>query len=120
MNKVTIGDCTLYLGDCMDVLCDMPDKSVDAVITDPPYGMNLDSDFSKMNNPNGFKGLGIGNKYSAVVGDEKSFDPKPFLNIAPTIILFGCDYFYGLLPEKSTTMVWDKRGNESADKAALS
>jgi site-specific DNA-methyltransferase (adenine-specific) len=33
---VTIGDATLYLGDCMDILPTL-DK-VDAVITDPPYG----------------------------------------------------------------------------------
>ena len=29
----------LYLGDCLDVMRGMPDKSVDAVITDPPYGV---------------------------------------------------------------------------------
>lgn len=34
--KVEIGDATLYLGDCMDILPTLP--KVDAVITDPPYG----------------------------------------------------------------------------------
>lgn len=28
----------LYLGDCLEVLHDVPDKSVDTIITDPPYG----------------------------------------------------------------------------------
>lgn len=28
----------IYLGDCMDFLREMPDKSVDLVLTDPPYG----------------------------------------------------------------------------------
>lgn len=37
-----IGDCTLYLADCMDVLKDMPDKSVDCVVTDPPYNAGKD------------------------------------------------------------------------------
>ena len=37
MRKEIIGDATLYLGDCMEVMADMPDKSVDAVVTDPPY-----------------------------------------------------------------------------------
>ena len=36
-----IGDATLYLGDCMDVL-PLIDK-VDAVITDPPYGIGIAS-----------------------------------------------------------------------------
>ncbi|SKL37938.1 DNA-methyltransferase [Mycobacteroides abscessus] len=30
---------TLYHGDCLDVLRELPDKSVGAVITDPPYGI---------------------------------------------------------------------------------
>ena len=30
---------TLYHGDCLDVLADLPDASVDAVVTDPPYGL---------------------------------------------------------------------------------
>ena len=30
----------LHLGDCLEVMKGMPDKSVDAVITDPPYGIN--------------------------------------------------------------------------------
>lgn len=43
--KEVIGDATLYLGDCLDILGDMelawaewPDK-IDAMITDPPYGV---------------------------------------------------------------------------------
>lgn len=35
MNPVIIGDATLYLGDCMDILPTL--AKVDAVITDPPY-----------------------------------------------------------------------------------
>ncbi len=31
----------LYLGDCLDVMRGMADGSVDAVITDPPYGVDL-------------------------------------------------------------------------------
>lgn len=30
---------TLHLGDCRDVLATMPDASIDAVVTDPPYGL---------------------------------------------------------------------------------
>ena len=38
-----IGDCTLYLADCMDVLPTL--DGVDAVVTDPPYGMTFQSKF---------------------------------------------------------------------------
>lgn len=32
---------TVHLGDCLDVLADLPDASVDAVVTDPPYGLDF-------------------------------------------------------------------------------
>lgn len=35
----TIGNATLYCGDCRDVLRTLPDASVDAIVTDPPYGL---------------------------------------------------------------------------------
>jgi len=41
MRVETIGDATLYLGDCMDILPTL--GKVDAVITDPPYGVGLGS-----------------------------------------------------------------------------
>ena len=106
----------LHLGDCLEVMRSMPDKSVDAVITDPPYGMSLDADFRKMKNKDGFKGLGQGNGYEPVIGDNAKFDPSFFLGLSDTVIMFGYDYYADKLPENSTVMVWDKRLTESADK----
>ena len=40
MSRVeTIGDCTLYLGDCREILPTI--ERVDAVVTDPPYGIGF-------------------------------------------------------------------------------
>src|SRR5574343_286716 len=36
----------LYHGDCLDIMKDIPDDSVDAVITDPPYGIDYQSNWS--------------------------------------------------------------------------
>ena len=33
---------TIYHGDCRDILPQIPDKSIDLVLTDPPYGVGLD------------------------------------------------------------------------------
>lgn len=41
--KVTIGNAELYLGDCLEILPTLP--KVDAVITDPPYGMEFQSNY---------------------------------------------------------------------------
>jgi DNA modification methylase len=48
--KEVIGNATLYLGDCLEILPTL-DK-VDAVITDPPYGVKRDKGFE------GFEGFG--------------------------------------------------------------
>ena len=45
-----IGDATLYLGDCREILPTL--GKVDAVVTDPPYGVKMDKGFS------GFGGFG--------------------------------------------------------------
>lgn len=47
---------TLHLGDCLDVLATMDGASVDAVVTDPPYGIGFmgkawDSDFETADTP---------------------------------------------------------------------
>ena len=44
--KEVIGNATLYLGDCRDILPTLP--KVDAVITDPPYGMAFQSNHRKI------------------------------------------------------------------------
>ena len=43
--RVQIGNATLYLGDCMEILPTL--ERVDAVITDPPYGMSFQSNYRK-------------------------------------------------------------------------
>jgi len=45
--KADIGNATMYCGDCVDVLRGLPDASVDAVITDPPYP-EIDRDYGRM------------------------------------------------------------------------
>lgn len=35
-----MSDIKLYQGDCLEIMKDMPDESVDCIITDPPYKMN--------------------------------------------------------------------------------
>ena len=48
MEKVVIGSCTLYLGDCDDILKSLPSKSIDLVHTDPPYLIHVDGDMGEM------------------------------------------------------------------------
>lgn len=41
MNRVEVVGATLYLGDCLAGLRGLPDNSVDAIVTDPPYGLSF-------------------------------------------------------------------------------
>ncbi len=43
VKRVVIGDATLYLGDCLEILPTL--GNVDAVVTDPPYGMAFQSNY---------------------------------------------------------------------------
>ena len=43
--KEVIGDCTLYLGDCLEIMPEL--GKVDAVVTDPPYG-KVKGDFDQV------------------------------------------------------------------------
>jgi len=57
----------LYHGDCLKVLKQLPDKSVDLVLTDPPYGMKYKSNHYKNGNP--FGEITGDNKYPVEILD---------------------------------------------------
>jgi site-specific DNA-methyltransferase (adenine-specific) len=87
---------------------------VDLILTDPPYGMNLDADYSKMVNSQ----IGLtGKKHSKVIGDDSEFNPRFILekfDYCKEIFLFGFDYYADKLPQ-GTPLVWDKRVEEKYD-----
>ena len=42
----------IWLGDCLELMCRIPDKSVDAIICDPPYQGTTTYKTDKFNHPN--------------------------------------------------------------------
>ena len=106
---------TIYHGDCREILPGL--EPVDLVLADPPYGMNLDTNFSKMSGPE-FKGKSRGRSYAPVMGDGEDFDPRPYMDAiqATEQLWFGADYYAARLPPGGAWFVWDKRLTESADK----
>ena len=95
---------------------------VDMIYTDPPYGMNLDTDFSSMKNHLDFaqdKGFVGGKKYEKGIVDD--FTPEMidavFAVAADEVFLWGADYYAELLPDRNAGawIVWDKRANGNDD-----
>ena len=103
MSRVeVIGNATLYLGDCMDILPTL--EKVDAVITDPPYGINENhKKVAKREN------LAAARDYGFFDWD-KNPPSNDLINLvrskAEYQALFGGNYFE--LPPTSCWLVWDK------------
>ena len=107
---------SLYRGDCRDILPTL--GRVDAVVTDPPYGMALDARFAN-STPNPAKGIGASKGYANIVGDDEPFDPTPVLSLAREVFLWGADYYRDKLPAGGSWLVWDKReGIEQVEYSA--
>lgn len=103
----------------------MGGEKASALITDPPYGMRLDADFSGMTSHLKFAkehgGL-RGRKYDNVTGDHEDFDASPVMQAFKDVteqFWFGADYYSATLGDTMHTgawLVWDKRLDDSADK----
>jgi DNA modification methylase len=84
----------------------MPDKSVDAVITDPPYGMKWNGKITRGINGTGKKGKTI-SYGKTIINDDMPFDPSPFLKYEK-IIMWGFHHYSDKLPTGSV-LIWLKR-----------
>lgn len=102
--KEVIGDCTLYLGDNKDLIESI---DCDAVVTDPPYGINY-----KPHNKNWDK---TKKKVKKIIGDDKKFNPCFLLKKNVPCVIWGNNNFNDLLPV-GDLLIWDKRTNKNNDK----
>ena len=110
IEPVIIGNATLYCGDCMDILPTL--AKVDAVITDPPYGIGQDGGAQRTR----------GKRYTN--GDKLGWDNcRPEKSIFDALeaagdvrIYWGGNYFADYLPATMGWLYWEKRmGGDFAD-----
>jgi len=103
-----IGNATLYLGDCREILPTL--AGVDAIVTDPPYGIKHSGSskrFSGGNTARGHNGRG-GAHHGQIKGDDAPFDPSHLLQAGRVQVIFGCNNFMQHLGPGSL-LVWAKR-----------
>ena len=119
-----LGDHRLLCGDSTmidDVEKLMNGEKADMVFTDPPYGMNLDADYSTM--PEATSGTKP-KKWDNIKGDHDDFSSELINTIfanfdyCEDIFICGADYFCEVFPDKNTGswIVWDKRVTENFDR----
>lgn len=109
-----LGNHRLLCGDSTskeDVEKLMGGERADMVYTDPPYGMNLDTDYSGMGKTT--------TTYKPVEGDDRPFDPECVLSIqADEYWLWGADYYCNRIPnyEEGSYVVWTKAHSDEENK----
>lgn len=96
----------IHLGDCLELIKDIPDKSIDLVLTDPPYGINI----ARNGKVGGEKCCAV-TEYAKKNWDNKIPDKKYFdeiKRVSKNQIIFGGNYFIEYLSNSSCWIVWDK------------
>lgn len=86
---------TLHLGDCLEYMRGMADKSVDAVITDPPYGLKDRS----MRNAAAFMDM----SWDVLIDNDAMLQ---VIGKGSNAVVFGGNYYN--LPPCRGFIVWDK------------
>lgn len=97
---------TIFNQDCLVGLKALPDKSIDLILTDPPYGKKADK---------GTNGFGAAKNRRYVWGWDGMIPPPELFNemfrVAKNLIIFGGNYFGHLLPPSNCWIFWDKKGD---------
>ena len=96
----------LLHGDCLEVMRGMADRSVDVVVTDPPYGIN-ENERKIASRVRGGRVI----DYGPVTWDKERVDAaaiEHLRRVSSQQVIFGGNYYADLLPASSSWIVWDK------------
>ncbi len=122
----------IICGDCLEVMKGIPDKSVDLVLTDPPYGIGICTKGKVgVDKPFGSK------KERFIVGNPVLTECKDYgkqewdfitptqeyfneiLRVSKVAIIFGGNYFTDKLPPAKCWICWDKQIPKGFTKAQI-
>lgn len=93
---------TIIHGDCIEYLRSLPDKSIDLLLTDPPYGIGI----AKSGR------VGSGSRFSRKSWDNQRPTEEYFnemLRVSKAQVIWGGNYFADYLPPSRCWLVWFKR-----------
>lgn len=121
----------IYHGDSRDVLPTIEPASVGLLLSDPPYGISLDTanaargrgalsatDMAAPTTGRVKQAIAKSTDYIPVFGDSEPYDPTPLLRFK-RLILFGANHFAPRLPDSPSWLVWDKTAGLVAKKRLI-
>jgi len=96
---------TVHQGDCLELMREIPDKSIDLVLTDPPYGIGASG--------KSFKSGTLKNNRSDFYGEWDNFTPTKeyfdeIFRISNNQIIWGGNYFSKFIEPSRCWIIWDK------------
>jgi site-specific DNA-methyltransferase (adenine-specific) len=97
---------SLYNEDCLNVLLQLPDKSIDVIVTDPPYGLG-----EWVGRKKGRSRIAIAREWGRQDWDDKIPDPVYFeemFRVSKNQVIFGGNHFVEHLKNSPCWLVWDK------------
>lgn len=96
----------IICADCFDILRQLPDKCVDLVLTDPPYGIDI-SKTGKVGRNNLAEVKDYGKKdWDNSIPSKDVFNE--IIRVSKHAIIFGGNYFVENLYNSSCWLVWNK------------
>lgn len=101
-----MSDYRLILGDCLEVLPTL--TGIDAVITDPPYGIGYAGSQSVGGTPGRKKAYWRDWATSWDESRASAETMQAILNCAPIVVIWGGNFYADILPPSKGWMVWDK------------
>jgi len=95
-------------GDCLELMKSMPDKSIDLIITDPPYGLGIAKKGSlSIKGSSNAKRTFTPSEWDTFIPTQEYFDEV--IRISKNQIIWGGNYFAHLLPATQCYLVWWKK-----------
>lgn len=105
---------TIQCMDCLEGMKQLPDKCIDLVLTDPPYGIGEDGGDKQRR-----RGYGIKVRHEKIGWDKERVSAeyiREIFRISKYQIIFGANYYCDLLPPTMGWIFWDKKiGGDFSD-----
>lgn len=98
----------VHCADCLDILRQLPDKSIDLILTDPPYGLGIDGQKeSKSKNPKHNRKGHEKKDWDSCIPDVEIF--REMQRVSKNMIVWGANYFNEYLEQgHKGWIIWDK------------